>query len=238
MLGDIIFALGATVAGATLGAEYIGDHLLAVALGLVFQYFAIAPMRGLSFRKGIVAAAKADILSLTAFEVRLFGWMALMAFVFFPDPHLTPNSPVYSFLMQIGMVLGVLHRLPGQRSAYPSRHQGGHVAVYVEKPSCSWSHLLVEQHANYECQRAAVSRRRGGDRGKFGIRRRNGAGERRRRWIAAGGVGRGGRCPALKASGGTRRTTGHRRPVRAPGGRQGRATCGPGETRPPRRARN
>jgi hypothetical protein len=55
---------------------------LAVALGLAFQYFAIAAMRGLSFRKGIVAAAEADILSLTAFEVGLFGWMALTSMVF------------------------------------------------------------------------------------------------------------------------------------------------------------
>ena len=50
-LGDIIaefavFGLGATVAGLTLGAEYIGDYLAAVALGIVFQYFAIAPIRG------------------------------------------------------------------------------------------------------------------------------------------------------------------------------------------------
>jgi hypothetical protein len=116
-LGDIIaefgvFALGATVAGAALWAEYISDYLLAVALGLVFQYFAIAPMRGLSFRKGIVAAAKADILSLTAFEVGLFGWMALMAFVFFPNPHLHPDSPVYWFLMQIGMMLGFFTSWP------------------------------------------------------------------------------------------------------------------------------
>ena len=110
-LGDVIaefgvFALGATVAGATVWAEMIGDYLLAVTLGLAFQYFAIAPMRGLSLRKGIVAAAKADILSLTAFEVGLFGWMTLMAFVFFPEPHLTPTSPVFWFLMQIGMVIG------------------------------------------------------------------------------------------------------------------------------------
>ncbi len=73
----------------------------------MFQYFAIAPMRGLNFRKGIVAAAKADILSLSSFEVGLFGWMALMSFVFFPAPHhLTANSPVYWFLMQIGMIIG------------------------------------------------------------------------------------------------------------------------------------
>ncbi|MCW2531890.1 MAG: Membrane protein, partial [Blastococcus sp.] len=64
------------------------------------------------FRKGIVAAAKADILSLTAFEVGLFGWMALMAFVFFPNPHLMPTSPVFWFLMQIGMIVGYFTSWP------------------------------------------------------------------------------------------------------------------------------
>lgn len=110
-LGDIgaefaVFALGLTIAGTALPFEYVGDYLFAIILGLMFQFFAIAPMRGLGFRDGIKAAAKADILSLTAFEVGLFGWMALMAFVFFPDPHLTPATPVYWFLMQIGMIIG------------------------------------------------------------------------------------------------------------------------------------
>ncbi|MGN6608817.1 MAG: DUF4396 domain-containing protein [Jatrophihabitans sp.] len=111
-LGDIIaefavFGLGLTIAGQALLAEYIGDYVLAVALGLVFQFFAIAPMRGLGVRDGLIAAAKADILSLTAFEVGLFGWMALMSLVFFPAPHhLHPDSPVYWFLMQVGMVIG------------------------------------------------------------------------------------------------------------------------------------
>jgi hypothetical protein len=116
-LGDLVaefgvFALGATVAGATIWAEMIGDYLLAVTLGLAFQYLAIAPMRGLSFRKGIGAAAKADILSLTAFELGLFGWMALTTFVLFPDPHLSPRSPVFWFLMQIGMVIGFASSWP------------------------------------------------------------------------------------------------------------------------------
>ena len=111
-------------------AEFIGDYVLAVGLGLAFQYFAIAPMRGLGFRKGIVAAAKADILSLTAFEVGLFGWMALQAFVFFPAPHhIHPDSPVYWSSMQLGMILGFAHRLPGQHLADPARHQGGHVSA-------------------------------------------------------------------------------------------------------------
>ena len=117
-LGDIIaettiFLLGITIAGRALWAEYIGDYVLAVALGLVFQYFAIAPMRGLGLRKGLVAAAKADILSLTAFEVGLFAWMAFQALVLFPRPHtIDPSSPVYWFGMQIGMCLGFLTAYP------------------------------------------------------------------------------------------------------------------------------
>lgn len=69
-------------------------------------------MRGLPVGKGLAAAAKVDVLSLTAFEVGLFGWMALMAFVFFPDPHLRPDNPVYWFLMQVGMIAGFVTSYP------------------------------------------------------------------------------------------------------------------------------
>ncbi len=83
-----------------------GYAVTATGLGVVFQYFAIAPMRGLSPRKGLIEAAKADVASLTAFEVGLFSWMAVMYFVLFPSPHLHPDSPVYWFLMQTGMIAG------------------------------------------------------------------------------------------------------------------------------------
>jgi len=117
-LGDIIgewliFAIGATLAGATLWPEYLADYALAFGLGIAFQYFSIAPMRGLGLREGIVAALKADALSLTSFEIGLFGWMALTYFVLFPAPaHLRPDSPAYWLLMQVGMLLGFA-------SAYP-----------------------------------------------------------------------------------------------------------------------
>jgi Domain of unknown function (DUF4396) len=117
-LGDIIaewgiFAAALTVAGRALFAEFLGDYVLALALGLAFQYFAIAPMRGLSLGKGLVAAVKADVLSLTAFEVGLFGWMALMSYLFFPAPHhLRPDSSVYWFGMQIGMIIGFFTAWP------------------------------------------------------------------------------------------------------------------------------
>jgi hypothetical protein len=115
-LGDIlaewgVFFVGATIAGLTLWPEYIGDFLLAYILGIVFQYFAIAPMRGLGLRDGIVAAIKADTLALTAFEVGLFGWMAIFQLVIF-DQRLHPDNPVYWFMMQIGMVVGFITSYP------------------------------------------------------------------------------------------------------------------------------
>jgi hypothetical protein len=117
-LGDIVaefavFGLGATIAGQALLAEYVGDYVLAIAFGLAFQYFAIAPMRGLGVRKGIAAAAQADILSLSAFEIGLFGWMALQSLVLFPAPHhIRPDTPVYWMGMQAGMILGFLTAYP------------------------------------------------------------------------------------------------------------------------------
>jgi Domain of unknown function (DUF4396) len=59
------------------GAEYVGDYVLALAFGIVFQYPSIAPMRGLGLKDGLIAAAKADFISLTAFEPVLCGWMTV-----------------------------------------------------------------------------------------------------------------------------------------------------------------
>jgi hypothetical protein len=117
-LGDLIaewliFAFALTIAGRTLFAEYLGDYALALALGILFQYFAIAPMRGLGLKDGLIAAAKADFISLSCFEIGLFGWMALMTFVYFPAPHhLLPSSAAYWFLMQIGMIVGFFTSWP------------------------------------------------------------------------------------------------------------------------------
>jgi hypothetical protein len=115
-LGDIIaefaiFFAGFTILGSMLATEYAGDYILAFAFGIAFQYFAIAPMRNLSFLPGTWAAIKADTLSLTAFEIGLFGWMAISYFILF-RPHLMPNQPAFWFMMQIGMILGFVTSYP------------------------------------------------------------------------------------------------------------------------------
>jgi hypothetical protein len=116
VLGDIIaefviFYTGFIILGSMLATEYVGDYLLAYAFGIAFQFFAIAPMRHLSLWPGIGAAIKADTISLTAFEIGLFGWMAISFFVLFHPP-LMPNQPAFWFMMQIGMVIGFLTSYP------------------------------------------------------------------------------------------------------------------------------
>jgi hypothetical protein len=117
-LGDVIsefaiFWLAVTIAGTTLFAEYVGDYVLALAFGILCQYFAIAPMRGLGLRDGLKAATKADFISLTAFEIGLFGWMGIMAFVLFPAPQqLATSSAAFWFLMQVGMIIGFFTSWP------------------------------------------------------------------------------------------------------------------------------
>jgi hypothetical protein len=115
-LGDIIGATlvalaGLEIAGLALWPELVVDYVLAFALGIAFQYYAIAPLRGLGLRDGLVAALKADALSLTAFEIGLFGWMILMQLVLFPA-HVHPGQAVYWLMMQIGMLLGFATAYP------------------------------------------------------------------------------------------------------------------------------
>ena len=70
------------------------------------QFIALTGARG---------ALKADTLSILAFEIGLFGWMALTYFVLFPNPHLKANQPLYWFMMQIGMIIGFFTSFPMNR---------------------------------------------------------------------------------------------------------------------------
>jgi Domain of unknown function (DUF4396) len=119
-LGDIIaefsiLGLGLTLFGSPLYASFAADLFLAWLLGIAFQYFTIKPMRNLSSSQALVAALKADTLSILSFEIGLFGWMALTYFVLFPNPHLEPNQAPYWFMMQIGMIIGFFTSYPMNR---------------------------------------------------------------------------------------------------------------------------
>lgn len=96
-------------------AVWVLDFVFAFLLGIAFQYFAIAPMRGLSVGKGIVAAAKADALSLIAWQVGMYGGMALLQFAVFKPAygHIAPvNTPESWFAMQLAMLAGFATAYP------------------------------------------------------------------------------------------------------------------------------
>lgn len=121
-LGDVtgewlIWLIGFSipVTGYFVANEYftmiLADFVLAWTLGIVFQYFTIAPMRGLGLFQGIIQAIKADTASIVAFQVGLFGYMALYHFVLW-EPPLSVDSPEYWFMMQIGMIVGFFTAWP------------------------------------------------------------------------------------------------------------------------------
>ena len=95
------------------GRAWIADYILALVFGIGFQYAAIRGMertlgRGTALRR----AAKADILSLTAWQAGMYGWMAVAIFGLNGGMPLPRTSFVFWFMMQIAMACGFLAALP------------------------------------------------------------------------------------------------------------------------------
>ena len=114
-LGDIlgewlVYTYGWHWFGDKIYAEFLVDFPLAYGLGIIFQYFTIAPMKGLGLKDGVIAALKADTISIVAFEIGLFGWIALDAFMLFPGESIATWN--HWFQMQIGMIIGFFTSYP------------------------------------------------------------------------------------------------------------------------------
>jgi hypothetical protein len=107
----LVYLAGLTIAGSVLWANYLFDFIFAYIFGIFFQYYSIAPMRGLSGWDAIKAAMKADTVSVVAFEIGMFAWMALASQVLF-HPKLIPTQPAYWYMMQVAMLVGFLTAYP------------------------------------------------------------------------------------------------------------------------------
>jgi hypothetical protein len=109
-IGDwIAFAAGIALFGSKLAGKYLFAFVLAYLFGIVFQYFSVAPMRGLSPRDGLMAAIRIDTLSLLAYEVGMFAWMGFRAWLY---PDLQPTNWTYWLMTQVAMVLGFATTYP------------------------------------------------------------------------------------------------------------------------------
>ena len=96
-------------------AVWVLDYIFAFMTGIAFQYFTIAPMRHLGMAEGVRAALKADALSLTAWQVGMYGFMAfanLYVFRHVLGVILEVDSVEFWFMMQIAMLCGFLTSYP------------------------------------------------------------------------------------------------------------------------------
>lgn len=115
-LGDLVaewlvVLVPLTLFGKHIFGTWLLDFILAFLFGIAFQYFTIAPMRNLGLVEGLKAAVKADTASLIAWQVGMYGWMAIATFAIF-DRELEKTTPVFWFMMQIAMGAGFLTSWP------------------------------------------------------------------------------------------------------------------------------
>jgi hypothetical protein len=108
----IVFAAGWTLFGKRLFGEYVVEFALAYLFGIAFQYFPIREMGQLSPGAALRYAVKADTLSLIAFEIGMFGWMAVASLLIFAPRPPAPDSIVFWCMMQIAMLLGLATTYP------------------------------------------------------------------------------------------------------------------------------
>ncbi|TPW98783.1 DUF4396 domain-containing protein [Schumannella luteola] len=96
-------------------AVWVLDFLLAFLIGIAFQYATIAPMRELGVRAGFVAALKADSASIAAWQVGMFGTMALVQLALLPalfGGRASVASPEFWCAMQLAMLVGFACSFP------------------------------------------------------------------------------------------------------------------------------
>ncbi len=115
-LGDIaaesLFSfVPVVIFGSSLIGKWTIDYLFAFTIGIIFQYYAIKPMKKLSPRQVLKAALKADSLSLTFWQIGMYGWMAIAIFLIY-DQKLEADNPLFWFMMQIAMICGFLTSFP------------------------------------------------------------------------------------------------------------------------------
>jgi hypothetical protein len=109
--GVVLTLVPLTLFGQRIFAAWVVDYAAAFLFGIAFQYFTITPMKHLSPAQGLAAALKADTLTVTAWQVGMYGWMAIASFLIF-GRELDKADPVFWFMMQLAMLAGFATSYP------------------------------------------------------------------------------------------------------------------------------
>lgn len=101
-----------SIGGSLLVGSWVFDFILALIIGVYFQFYAIREMEKISVSSGLSRAFKADFFSLTSWQVGMYGWMAIVYFVIFKDVPLVKDSWTFWFMMQLAMLIGFVCAYP------------------------------------------------------------------------------------------------------------------------------
>lgn len=104
------YLIPVSIGGNLIAGQWVLDYVLALLFGIGFQYAAIRPMEMLPVGQTIVKAFKIDFWSLTSWQVGMYGWMAIVFFVF--DMALPKTDWEFWFMMRIAMFGGFITAFP------------------------------------------------------------------------------------------------------------------------------
>lgn len=119
-LADIIgewftFMVPLYLAGSMLAGQWTLDYLLALVFGLLFQFAALRAMRRIPAGKALGRAFKIDFLSLTAWQIGMYAFMAWVMFCVLDGQMFAKTTWEFWFVMQLSMGAGFLLSYPVNR---------------------------------------------------------------------------------------------------------------------------
>ena len=95
-----------------IGWSWTLDYILALLIGAGFQYAAIRPMMQKASPGSVFSKAlKIDFLSLTSWQIGMYGLSYIVFFIILPEP-LSHNTFGFWFIMQLAMCAGFLLSFP------------------------------------------------------------------------------------------------------------------------------
>lgn len=113
ILGEwITYCIPVHINGNLLLGSWVLDFILALIIGVYFQFYAIREMEKISVSQGLFRAFKADFFSLTSWQVGMYGWMAVVYFIFFKGISVEKDTWLFWFMMQIAMFFGFICAYP------------------------------------------------------------------------------------------------------------------------------
>lgn len=92
--------------------NWMVDYMMALVIGVIFQYGAQAPMSDAPRATVWWQSFKSDVGSLTSWQIGMYGWMAICIFLLFGQAAMRPDRWMFWWMMQVAMLCGFITAYP------------------------------------------------------------------------------------------------------------------------------